>query len=144
MFTLGAGYRTGGIANVTAAVKIYKKLLIGYSREMFSANFQRNVGATNEFTVRLDFRDRAYHTKVKNARSISTQAMAVRRKTLVSYSSKGTALQKSQRYKKQIRKNAIHSPNYRMSTSTKLQNVKMSKKSAGPKKRKKAHHPRRR
>lgn len=143
LLTVGGGYRTGGVINLTAAVR-YKGLLVGYSREMFSAADQRNIGATNEITFRIDFRDHAFHSKARNARQINTQAMAIRRKTLVTYSSRGTSAQKSQRYKKKIKKNYIHSPNYRINSSKKLQSMKVNKKSASYKRKKKSSRRRRR
>ena len=125
--TLGGGYRTGGIMNLTAAVRVHKNILVGYSREMFSENFQRNIGATNEFTLRIDFKDHNYYSKSKNARQISTEALALRRKTLVSYKGKGSTMQKSQRYKKKLKKKYIHSPNYRINASKKLMTKKVKK-----------------
>lgn len=139
LLTLGGGYRTGGIANVTAAVR-YKGVLVGYSREMLSANYQRNLGSTNEITLRIDFRDHNEHTKLKNPRKINTQALAVRRKTLSTYSSGGTSMQKSERYKKKLRRNYIHSPNYRISSSKKLQSVKKKKMPGYNRKKRYKHH----
>ena len=124
--TLGGSYRTGGAIGLTAALRISKNLLIGYSREMLSGDFSKSVGASNEFTLRLDFRDHNYYTKKKNAREISTKALALRRKTL-SVPSKGSSLKKSQRYKKSIKRNYIKSPNYRMEASKKLQTKKITK-----------------
>lgn len=135
--TLGGGYRTGGIVNLTAALRVHKNIMIGYSREMFSGDFQRSIGATNEFTLRIDFRNHNFYSKTKNARQINTQALAIRRKTLVSYNGRGTALQKSARYKKKIRKNYIHSPNYRMNASKKLMTMPAKNKSYN---RKPTHH----
>ncbi len=136
--TLGGSYRTGGAIGLTAALRINKSLLIGYSREVLSGDFSKSLGASNEFTVRLDFRDHNYYTKKKNAREISTKALALRRKTLSNYP-KGSANSKSQKYKKAIKRNYIKSPNYRMETSKKLQTKKVSKKRSGsrPKSRRK-------
>lgn len=144
LITLGGGYRTGGVANITTALR-YKSVLVGYSREMLSANYQRNIGATNEITFRIDFRDHNLHSKSKNSRRVNTQALAIRRKTLTSsYSSRGTSTQKSVRYKKKLKKNYLKSPNYRISASKKLQSVKMKKSSFHKKKRKHSYHKRRR
>jgi type IX secretion system PorP/SprF family membrane protein len=140
--TIGGGYRTGGVINATIGLRI-KKVLIGYGREMLSANYQQSIGSSNEITLRIDFRDHTYHVKTKNSRKISTQALAIRRKTLSNYSSKGNASQWSQRYKKKVKKNYINSPNYRISTSKKLQTVK-SKKSLSYKKKKRKPASRRR
>lgn len=125
-FTLGGSYRTGGAIGLTGALRINKKLLIGYSREVLSGDFSKNIGASNEFTLRLDFRDHNYYTKKKNARQISTSALALRRKTLSKYN--GTGFSKSQKYKKTIKRNYIKSPNYRMESSKKLQTKKVTKK----------------
>src|SRR5690606_5336093 len=110
----------------------------GYSREMFSSDLRTSVGASNEFTIRFDFRDHNYHSKTKNARQINTQALALRRKTLVSYNGRGSAMQKSKRYKKKIAKKYIHSPNYRMNASKKLYTVKAKNKKSYNKRRKPA------
>jgi type IX secretion system PorP/SprF family membrane protein len=129
--TVGGSYRTGGTVGITAALRINKNILIGYSREMLSGNFSRSLGASNEFTLRLDFRDHEYYTKKKNAREISTQALALRRKTLSTYS-KGSSYGKSQKYKKTVKRNYIKSPNYRMESSKKLQTKKTTKKKSKP------------
>jgi type IX secretion system PorP/SprF family membrane protein len=126
--TLGGSYRTGGTIGITAALRISKNLLLGYSREMLSGDFSKNLGASNEFTLRLDFRDHNYYTKKKNAREISTKALALRRKTLSTYSKGSSSFSKSQRYKKTIKRNYIKSPNYRMEASKKLQTKKVTKK----------------
>jgi type IX secretion system PorP/SprF family membrane protein len=127
IFTLGGSYRTGGAIGLTGALRINKNLLIGYSREVLSGDFSKNIGASNEFTLRLDFRDHDYYTKKKNAREISTKALALRRKTLSNYS-KGNSFARSQKYKKKIKRNYIKSPNYRMESSKKLQTKKVTKK----------------
>lgn len=124
--TAGGGYRTGGIMNLTAALRIHHNFLVGYSHEMFSDKVQQKVGATNEFTVRIDFRNHDFYAKQKNAPQISTEALALRRKTLVTYKLKGSAARRSSRYKKKIRKNYIHSPNYRMNASKKLMTKKVA------------------
>lgn len=130
--TVGGSYRTGGTIGLTAALRINKNILIGYSREMLSGTLAKSVGASNEFTLRLDFRDHEYYTKKKNAREISTQALALRRKTLSTFS-KRSSFGKSQKYKKTIKRNYIKSPNYRMESSKKLQTKKITKKSGRPK-----------
>lgn len=132
--TLGGSYRTGGAVGLTAALRINKTFLIGYSREVLSGNISKSLGASNEFTLRLDFRDHNYYTKKKNAREISTKALALRRKTLSSYS-KGSSASRSQKYKKTIKRNYIKSPNYRMESSKKLQTKKITKKRSSPKKK---------
>lgn len=129
--TLGGSYRTGGAVGLTAALRINKNILFGYSREVLSGDFSKSIGASNEFTLRLDFRDHNYYTKKKNARQISTQALALRRKTL-STSSKGSPYNRSQKYKKTIKRNYIKSPNYRMEASKKLQTKKITKSKGRP------------
>jgi type IX secretion system PorP/SprF family membrane protein len=135
--TVGGSYRTGGAIGLTAAVRIKKNLLIGYSREMLSGDFSKSIGASNEFTLRLDFRDHNYYTKKKNAREISNKALALRRKTLSS-PSKGSSYSRSQKYKKKLKRNYIKSPNYRMEASKKLQTKKIQKKKSSSR-----HKPRR-
>ncbi len=137
--TLGGSYRTGGAIGLTAALRINNNILLGYSREVLSGNFSKSLGASNEFTLRLDFRDHNYYTKKKNAREISTKALALRRKT-ISTSSKGSPYSRSQKYKKKLKRNYIKSPNYRMEASKKLHSKKITKqrvksrpKSKGPK-----------
>lgn len=125
--TLGGSFRTGGAIGLTAALRINKNILFGYSREVLSGDFSKSLGASNEFTLRLDFRDHNYYTKKKNAREISTKALALRRKTLTNYP-KGSAHSKSQKYKKSLKRNYIKSPNYRMEASKKLQTKKVTKK----------------
>jgi type IX secretion system PorP/SprF family membrane protein len=136
VFTLGASYRTGSIISATAAVKIVKSVSIGYSRDITSG-VSKSLGSANEFTLRLDFKDQAYYTKNRNSRKINTTALAVRRKTLSStYNSRGTADQKSKRYKRKVKKNYLHSPNYRMDSSKKLNTMRMKKPPLKKKRRK--------
>ncbi|HZB12470.1 MAG TPA: PorP/SprF family type IX secretion system membrane protein [Chryseolinea sp.] len=134
VLTLGGSYRTGGAIGLTAAVRINKNLLIGYSREILSGDFSSSIGASNEFTLRLDFRDHNYYTKKKNAREISSKALALRRKTLSS-PSKGSAFSRSQKYKNKLKRNYIKSPNYRMESSKKLQTKKIQKKKSAARKK---------
>jgi type IX secretion system PorP/SprF family membrane protein len=134
--TLGGGYRTGGVINMTASIRINKSVLIGYSRDVYSGGVTRGIGASNEFTIRFDFKDESYYRKTKHARVINTKAMAVRRKTLSTYSHKGSPDQKSKRYKKSIKKNAYKSPNYRMDVSKKLMTNKRKGKKSPSRKRK--------
>ena len=134
LLTLGGSYRTGGAIGLTAAVRINKNLLIGYSREILSGDFSSSIGASNEFTLRLDFRDHNYYTKKKNAREISSKALALRRKTLSS-PSKGSAFSRSQKYKNKLKRNYIKSPNYRMESSKKLQTKKIGKKKSAARKK---------
>lgn len=143
MITLGGSYRTGGsgIINATLGVKVLKSVTIGYSRDMYMGDVSKAVGATNEFTLRFDFMNEAFYTRVKNAKVINTRALAVRRKTLSTYKHRGSPYQQSNRYKKTIRKKSYMSPNYRIEASKKLQTVR--RKGTGYK-RPKSHKPRRR
>ncbi|MFZ6011808.1 MAG: PorP/SprF family type IX secretion system membrane protein [Bacteroidota bacterium] len=133
--TLGGSYRTGGIVNLTAALKLYKYVTIGYSRDVYTGDYSKGLGATNEFTIRFDFRDESFYINKRNARSINTRALAVRRKTLSTYRAKGSPYQQSQRYKKSVKKNAYRSPNYRMDSSKKLQTMKLHKKQSNNRRR---------
>jgi hypothetical protein len=134
MITLGGSYRTGGSVGLTAAFRIRKNILLGYSREVLSGDFSKSLGASNEFTLRLDFRDHNYYTKKKNAREISTQALALRRKTISTHS-KGSPYSRSQKYKKTVKRNYIKSPNYRMEASKKLMTKKTSRSRPAAKRR---------
>lgn len=127
---LGGSYRTGGAVNLTAGWKFNNRVLLGYSRDVYIGDVAKGIGATNEFTIRLDFRDDRFYKNQKNARSINTNALAIRRKTLGMYQTKGKPMQQSARYKKKIKKNSFMSPNYRMSSSKKLMTVKSKRKPA--------------
>jgi len=134
---LGTSYRSGGALNLTAALKFNKRVLIGYSRDMYTSDINQGVGATNEITIRLDFRNESYYTKQRNARAINTHALAIRRKTLSMYQTKGKPMQKNSRYKKKLKKNSFMSPNHRMNASKKLMTVKSKRKSAQKSRRRK-------
>lgn len=129
LFTLGGSYRSGGAIGATAALRINKKIMFGYTRDILTGDVASALGATNEFTLRFDFRNETFYRKQKNARSINTHAMTIRRKTLATYSHRGSSLSQSKRYKKKIKRNSYMSPNYRMTSSKKL----MTKKSKGRK-----------
>jgi type IX secretion system PorP/SprF family membrane protein len=118
--TLGAAYRTGGAASVTGAFRISKSIYLGYSREVLSGNLGSSLGASNEFTLRFDFKDHKYYSNPRNARSINTSALALRRKTLAKYSGSKSPYTQSKKNKKFVKKNYVHSPNYRMDSSKKL------------------------
>jgi type IX secretion system PorP/SprF family membrane protein len=141
--TLGVGYRSSSIVNATAAVKIYNRFSIGYSSDIYTGAASNSIGTSNEITLRYDFRDQSYFSKAKNSRNIKTSTLAIRRKTLSTYQSKGTAMQKSKRYKKKIKKNYMHSPNYRMDNSRKLQSKQSHKKKSFNSYYKKRKKPRR-
>jgi type IX secretion system PorP/SprF family membrane protein len=122
---VGGSYRTGGALNASAAFK-YKNIMLGYSRDIITSDIRQGLGATNEISIRFDFNDQSYYMKQRNARAISTKAMTIRRKTLSTYSHRGTSMQQSKRYKKNIRRKQFMSPNYRMNASKKLMTKKVS------------------
>jgi type IX secretion system PorP/SprF family membrane protein len=144
MVTLGVGYRSSSIVNATAAVKIYNRFSIGYSSDIYTGATSSSIGTSNEITLRYDFQDQSYFSKAKNSRNIKTNTLAIRRKTLSTYQSKGTASQKSKRYKQKIKKNYMYSPNYRMDNSSKLNFMKKGKKKSFNSSYKKRKKPRRR
>ena len=134
--TLGGSYRTGGAISMTGAFRFGKGVYLGYSREVLSGNLGNSLGASNEFTLRLDFRDHRYFTNAKNARSINTNALALRRKTLHSYPTRNSPNAVSNHNRKFVKKNYVHSPNYRMETSKKLMTKSFKRKPTYAKKRK--------
>ena len=126
--TLGGSYRTGGTVSATLGVRILDKFLIGYTRDINAASgYGSDLGASNEITLRFDFASQKYHSNYRNAKKINTQALALRRKTLAKYASKGSPHKKSSRYKKSIKRNYQKSPNYRLDSSKKLQTIKVKK-----------------
>jgi type IX secretion system PorP/SprF family membrane protein len=125
--TLGGAYRTGGAASLTGAFRFGKGILLGYSREILSGNLGSSLGASNEFTLRFDFRDHKYYSNSRNARSINTNALALRRKTLKSYPTR-SPYSTSNHNRKFVKKNYVHSPNYRMDSSKKLMTKRVSRK----------------
>jgi type IX secretion system PorP/SprF family membrane protein len=127
MITLGGSYRTGGAINASAAFR-WKNVMIGYSRDVITGDTRQALGATNEFTLRFDFFDESYYMKSKNARSINTKAMTIRRKTLSTYNQRGSGNQHNARYRKKVKHKAFMSPNYRMSASKKLMTQKSKRK----------------
>jgi type IX secretion system PorP/SprF family membrane protein len=134
MFTLGGSYRSGGAINASAAFR-WKNVMVGYSRDILTGDVRQALGATNEFTLRFDFFDESYYLKSKNARSINTKAMTIRRKTLSTYNHRGSSYQHSQRYKKKLKHKSFMSPNYRMNASKKLMTKKTKGRKPGYKRR---------
>lgn len=118
--TLGGSYRTGGTVSLTGAFRVTKGIYVGYSREMLSGTMGAALGASNEFTLRLDFNDHRYFTNYKNARKINTSALALRRKTLKSYPTRNSPHVVSNHNQRFASKNYVKSPNYRMDSSSKL------------------------
>ena len=84
--TLGGSYRTGGAVGLTGALRINNNILLGYSREVFPETLVKAWAPRMNLHFGLDFRDHNYYTKKKNAREISTKALALRRKTISTYS----------------------------------------------------------
>lgn len=134
--TLGGAYRTGGAASLTGAFGLGKGIYLGYSREILSGNLGTSLGASNEFTLRFDFRDHRYYSNVRNAKRINTSALALRRKTLRSYPTRNSPNAFSNHNKKFVKKNYVHSPNYRMESSKKLMTKRVHRKPAYSYKRK--------
>lgn len=135
LITLGGGYRSSFTSNnfsqlsATAALRIKKKIVIGYTYEAFNGQYQSNVGNSNEITIRLDFRDQAYNRNTKNSRKIMNSSLAFRRKTLTQSSSNARSKAKnhSKKLKKRLKKNYLKSPSYRMNSSKKLHTKKVKK-----------------
>lgn len=135
LITLGVSERSGKVVSGTLGIRLGKYLMIGYSREMILGNVGGYVGAANEFTIRLDFKNESYKERFS---SDYKSSMAYRRKTL-----SGPTIAKKSRSPKQLKraqkKLAPYSPNKRYQNIKKL-GVKTSgqKKSFNRKKGKKS------
>lgn len=125
--TLGGSYRSGGSMNITAGFRINNRLLIGISRDWFTSDVNKAIGASYEATLRFDFKDHSYYLNGKNARVINNSALALRRKTINKVHSSGSPYAYNKKYKHQIRKKSYMSPNYRINASNKLMTVKRAK-----------------
>lgn len=125
--TIGASYRTGGAASITAGFRVAPNLMLGYSREMLTGEFGNALRASNEFTLRLDFRDHNYYSNARNARQINTSAMSLRRKTLSKYPASKSPYTFAKSNKKFANRNYHKSPNYRMDASKKLNTYRVKK-----------------
>jgi type IX secretion system PorP/SprF family membrane protein len=139
--TAGGAARKGGVFNFTLAYHLSKYLMVGYSREMLTKGLGGFVGASNEFTVRLDFNNQTSKVKFKDDYKNS---LSYRRKTLTTSAAKRTT--SGGRNPKQLHKAqkrvASYSPNKRYQNTAKLAHgkkmpVKKSYNSAGNKKKKK-------
>jgi type IX secretion system PorP/SprF family membrane protein len=128
--TIGGSYRTGGAASLTGAFRVGKNITLGYSREMLTGELGSAIRSSNEFTLRLDFRDHNYFSNSRNARAINTQALALRRKTMSKYPSSSSPYSMSNRNRKVASRNYVKSPNYRIDSSKKLQTHKVTAKSS--------------
>ena len=133
----GVATRSGSIINGTVGYNITKNLMVGYSREIILGSVGGYVGSSNEFVLRLDFRDR---TNKQHFRADYKSAVAYRMKavTNVSVSNQYRAL--SNRSPKQARKfqkrMAPYSPNKRYQDMRKLSGgKKLNQKSAAIKRK---------
>ncbi|ELR72238.1 hypothetical protein C900_01792 [Fulvivirga imtechensis AK7] len=136
LFLLGGSMRQGDIINLTAGIKIAKKVLLGYSHEMMNGNLGSDVGSSSEITLRLDFNDRNYQERF---RQDYKNSLAFRRKTLSSAAKKNQIGAKGPKaFKKSQKKrlNNVKSPSSRYNSTKKLSRVK-HKKFDNKKKRKK-------
>lgn len=135
LITLGASYRSSFVSTTspqlgaTAALRIKNKIVIGYTYETFSGQYNSNLGNSSEITLRLDFRDQGYNKNYKNSRQIMNNSLAFRRKTLTQSSSmaRNKAKNHSKKLKKRLKKNYLKSPNFRMNSSKKLHTKKVKK-----------------
>jgi type IX secretion system PorP/SprF family membrane protein len=109
----GASLRKGSIAGFTAGLYISPKLMIGYTREMYFSNVQAQVGATNEFTLRLNFKEYDYR---KSFTESYKTALAYRHKSMANYKGNRSPAQ-LHRQQKQL---SSYSPNKRYQNVQKL------------------------
>ncbi len=108
--TIGAAWRSGSVANFTAGLRVAPKVLIGYSHEIFLGDITKQLGATNQFTLRFDFNEYSYKNKFVEEYKAS---LAFRRKTL----SKPVVGSKSpQEFHKKEKRRKYMSPNKRYHT----------------------------
>jgi hypothetical protein len=132
---LGASFRKGGVGSVTAGFYLTPKLLLGYTREMFLSDVHNQVGSSNEFTLRLNFKE--YNFK-KSFSADYKGSLAYRRKTMASHRGSKSPGQLHRNQKKL----ASFSPNKRYQNVKKLsvtpssQRSKVKSKYKAPVKRK--------
>ena len=116
----GAAARKGGVFNFTLGYHLSKYLMVGYSREMLTKGGVGGfVGASNEFTIRLDFNHSAAKTKFS---SDYKSSMAYRHKAITTSASKRTtsgSRNPKQMHKAQKKMSAF-SPNARYQNMAKL------------------------
>ena len=74
------GRRTSA-TTASAAFRLNKTFMLGYSHELYLGEFQKQLGSSSEITLRLDFKEYSYKT---NFRADYKNAVAYRRKTLSS------------------------------------------------------------
>ncbi|MDH5603738.1 MAG: PorP/SprF family type IX secretion system membrane protein [Cyclobacteriaceae bacterium] len=123
---LGASYSAGGLIHATAGLRFKDRYLVGYSFEMFSAGqLQRQIGGTNEITLRMDFRDDSYYRNTRNSQQVLEKSIAFKRKTLSTSKFKPRPTSaSSSRFQKKLKRNYIKNPNYRVESSDKLDTKK--------------------
>jgi type IX secretion system PorP/SprF family membrane protein len=109
----GASLRKGSVAGITAGLYISPRLMVGYTREMYFSNVQSQVGATNEFTLRLNFKEYDYRKSFSDSYK---SALSYRRKSMSSYHGSRSP---SQLHRQQKRL-ASYSPNKRYQNVQKL------------------------
>lgn len=140
VLTVGASWRSGKILGGTIAVRPSKFVSVGYSHEIITGNVGGFVGAANEITLRIDFKNENYKERF---RADYKSAVSYRRKT-VSSSRPGVSSPRKLHHKQ--KKIAPYSPNKRYQNIKKL-GVKSSssmKKYNSPKKKKKRSVPKKR
>lgn len=139
--TLGGSIRSGNVLSATAAFRLSRYIMLGYSREMITSNVGGFVGAANEFTLRFDFNDQSYKQRFS---SDYKSSVAYRRKTLSSPIGRAGAKGPKQVQRKQ-KKLAPYSPNARYQNVKKL-SIKTrptKRKGFAPKRRKSKNHKKR-
>jgi type IX secretion system PorP/SprF family membrane protein len=117
--TAGAAARKGGVFNFTLAYHLSKYLMVGYSREMLTGGLGGFVGASNEFTMRLDFNNQAAKVKFRDDYKSS---LSYRRKTLTTSAAKRTTSggKNPKQLHKAQKRVASYSPNRRYQNTAKL------------------------
>lgn len=109
----GASLRKGNVAGITAGLYITPKLMLGYTREMYFSQVQSQVGATNEFTLRLNFKEFDYR---KSFSANYKSALSYRRKSMSTFKGSRSPTQ----LHRQQKKLAAYSPNKRYQNVQKL------------------------
>ncbi len=138
--TLGGSYRSSGQLTATAALRIAKKLLIGYSYETQNNDFRTALGNSNEITLRFDFSNYNYQDRFK---ADYKNALAFRRKTLSSAVKRGRSVgakSPADLAKRKKRLKYVKSPNARYSNYKRPK--KTSKKRFNTKKRRRQNYKR--
>ena len=132
----GASLRKGNVAGMTAGLYLSPKIMVGYTREMYFSNVQAHVGATNEFTIRLNFKEYDYR---KSFTQSYKSSLAYRHKSMTNYKGSRSPAQ-LHRQQKQL---ASYSPNKRYQNVQKLSIIPASQRLKATKPRK-PHYKRKR